>query len=100
MQTFISDDAGNMLLTCFHKCSVEEWSGATPLTAPKLAASPTEDCVQVSLADVQDSLHCDTEETYNKITPSYTSAKTKQLHLHCIVIVLYYTVLYCIAEFF
>ena len=25
MQTFISDDVGNMLLTFFHKCFVEEW---------------------------------------------------------------------------
>ena len=25
MQTFISDDGGNMLLACCHECSVEEW---------------------------------------------------------------------------
>ena len=38
------------------------------------------------------------KKTDNKITPSYTSAKTKQLQLYCNV--LHYTVLYGIAEFF
>jgi len=35
------------------------------------------------------------KKTDKKIAPSYTSAKTKQLTLHCIV--LYYIILYCIV---